>query len=87
MDRIVAAALAVAITVYAAPAAAEPLTFDVALQRAAANAPSVQANEAGVEASRSAALSAGRLPDPTLSVGLDNFPVSGPPRSASKKTA
>lgn len=85
MDRIVAAALAVAITVYAAPAAAEPLTFDVALQRAAANAPSVQANEAGVEASRSAALAAGRLPDPTLSVGLDNFPVSGPPAFSFKE--
>ena len=79
MDRIGAAALAVAIAVYAGPAAAEPLTFDVALERAAANAPSVQANAAGVEAKRSAAIAAGRLPDPTLSVGIDNFPVSGPP--------
>ena len=58
---------------------AEPLTFDAALRRAAANAPSVQANEAGVEASRSSAIAAGRLPDPTLSVGIDNFPISGPP--------
>ncbi|MDL2352045.1 MAG: TolC family protein [Pseudomonadota bacterium] len=79
MDRIGAAALAVAIAVYAGPAAAEPLTFNVALERAAANAPSVQANEAGVEATRSAAIAAGRLPDPTLSVGIDNFPISGPP--------
>ena len=79
MDRIGAAALAVAIAVYAGPAAAEPLTFDVALERAAANAPLVQANAAGVEAKRSAAIAAGRLPDPTLSVGIDNFPVSGPP--------
>ena len=79
MDKIGAAALAVAIAVYAGPAAAEPLTFNVALERAAANAPSVQANEAGVEASRSAAVAAGRLPDPTLSVGIDNFPISGPP--------
>lgn len=58
---------------------AEPLTFNAALERAAANAPSVQANAAGVDASRSASIAAGRLPDPTLSVGLDNFPVSGPP--------
>ena len=79
MDRIGAAALAVAIAVYAGLAAAEPLTFDAALERAATNAPSVQANEAGVEASRSAAIAAGRLPDPTLSVGIDNFPISGPP--------
>ena len=79
MDRIGAAAVAVAIAVYAGSAAAEPLTFNTALERAAANAPSVQANEAGVEASRSAAIAAGRLPDPTLSVGIDNFPISGPP--------
>ena len=79
MDRIGAAALAVAIAAYAGPATAEPLTFNAALERAAANAPSVQANEAGVEAKRAAAIAAGRLPDPTLSVGIDNFPVSGPP--------
>ena len=60
-------------------ASAEPMTFNAALERAAANAPSVQANEAGVEAKRAAAIAAGRLPDPTLSVGIDNFPVAGPP--------
>ena len=58
---------------------AEPLTFVAALQRAARGAPTLQASEAGVEAKRSAAIAAGRLPDPTLSVGIDNFPVSGPP--------
>lgn len=58
---------------------AEPLTFDAALQRATTNAPSVQASAAGVDATRSASIAAGRLPDPTLSVGVDNFPVSGPP--------
>ena len=60
-------------------AQAEPLTFDAALQQAAANSPALQASGAGIEASRSAAIAAGRLPDPTLSVGIDNFPVSGPP--------
>lgn len=60
-------------------ALAEPLTFDAALDRATSTAPSVQANEAGIEAARSAAIAAGRLPDPSLTVGIDNFPVSGPP--------
>ncbi len=58
---------------------AEPLTFGAALDRAAHTALSVQAGEAGVEARRFIAVAAGRLPDPTLSVGIDNFPVSGPP--------
>ncbi len=55
------------------------MTFNAALERAAGSAPSVQANTAGVEASRSSAIAAGQLPDPTLSVGIDNFPISGPP--------
>jgi len=65
----------------AIPAAvlAEPMTFDAAIERAAADAPSVRASEAGVEATRSASVAAGRLPDPTLTVGVDNFPISGPP--------
>lgn len=60
-------------------ALAEPLSFDAALARAAREAPSLQANAAGVEAMRSASVAAGRLPDPTLSAGIENFPVSGPP--------
>ncbi|MGE4305829.1 MAG: TolC family protein [Novosphingobium sp.] len=76
MKRILALAAAAA-----APGAAlaEPLTFDAALTRATRDAPSIHAGEAGVEARRSAAVAAGRLPDPTLNLGLDNFPVSGPP--------
>lgn len=58
---------------------AEPLTFSVAIERATRDAPSIRAGEAGVEASRSASVAVGRLPDPTLNLGLDNFPVSGPP--------
>ena len=57
----------------------EPMTFDAAIRRATATAPSVQASTAGVDATRSASFAAGQLPDPTLSVGIDNFPVSGPP--------
>jgi len=79
MHRIGAAALAAAMAVYAGRVSAEPLTFNTALERAAATAPSLQASEAGVDATRSAEIAAGRLPDPTLSVGIDNFPISGPP--------
>ena len=57
---------------------AQPLTFEDALSRAE-TAPSVQARGLDIEARRSAAIAAGRLPDPRLGVGLDNFPVSGPP--------
>ena len=57
---------------------AEPMTFDAALERAAREAPSLQAGEAGVEASRSASIAAGQLPDPTLDLGIQDFPVTGP---------
>lgn len=58
---------------------AEPMTFDTALERATTTEPSVRANQAGVEAARVASVAAGQLPDPTMSVGVDNFPISGPP--------
>ncbi|HKY82787.1 TolC family protein [Novosphingobium mathurense] len=60
-------------------ASAEPLSFDVALERAAANAPVLEARNRQIQARQSSAIAAGRLPDPTLGVGIDNFPVSGPP--------
>lgn len=60
-------------------ALAEPMSFDAALQRAARAAPSLKAGAAEVDAMRSDSVAAGRLPDPTLSAGIDNFPVSGPP--------
>lgn len=58
--------------------AAEPLTFDAALDRARREAPSVAARTAGVEAAQSAAIAADRLPDPTLELGIRDFPVTGP---------
>lgn len=71
------AALLVAL---AAPLAhGEPLTFDAALILAQRSAPSLAAKSADVEAARSSAVSAGRLPDPKLRLGIENFPVSGPP--------
>lgn len=76
MRLIVLAPLLTAIPI---AALAEPMTFDAAIRRAAASAPSLQASAAGVDASRSASVAAGELPDPTLTVGVDNFPISGPP--------
>ena len=57
---------------------AGPLTFDAALQRARQEAPSLKAKALGADAARSARGAAGALPDPTLAVGIDSFPVSGP---------
>ncbi|MFC3068443.1 TolC family protein [Phenylobacterium soli] len=71
--------LAAVAALAAAPAAAEPLTYAGALDLAARSAPSLQASALKVDAARAAAHAAGRLPDPKLSVGVDNFPVSGPP--------
>ena len=59
-------------------ALADPLTFNAALDQARRSAPSIQAKSAGVDATRAARGAAGALPDPTLAIGVDSFPVSGP---------
>lgn len=59
-------------------ALADPLTFESALNQARRSAPSIQAKSAGVDATRAARAAAGALPDPTLAVGVDSFPISGP---------
>ena len=71
--------LPLAAALLATSARAAPLSFDSALKAAEASAPSIRAKALEVEASRSAARAAGALPDPKLSFGLDNFPISGPP--------
>lgn len=58
---------------------ADPLTFEAALARSDAQAPSLRARTLDIDARRSAAQASGQLPDPKLGVGLDNFPISGPP--------
>lgn len=78
MNRIGAAAIAAAITAYAGSAGAEPLTFGAALERATAEAPSLRGRAAGVSAAQAAAVAADRLPDPTLDLGIRDFPVTGP---------
>jgi cobalt-zinc-cadmium efflux system outer membrane protein len=57
---------------------AAPITFDAALQRARVDAPSSKAKLLGANAARDARGAAGALPDPTLAVGVDSFPISGP---------
>lgn len=59
---------------------AAPLTFDGALALAESAAPSLRAQDDGIESARSSAVAAGRLPDPRLFAGIENLPVSGPPR-------
>ncbi len=75
----IAVLAAVLAPICASAAVAEPLTFDTALRLALHNAPSLQAKAADVDGARSAALAAGRLPDPKLRFGVENYPVSGPP--------
>lgn len=61
------------------PVHAAPMTYATALQTAAANAPSLDAKARALRAAQSASVAAGRLPDPKVRLGLDNFPISGPP--------
>lgn len=60
-------------------AQAAPLTFTEAVRLAETTAPSIRAKAAEVDAARSLAIAAGRLPDPKLQAGVSNFPISGPP--------
>lgn len=62
----------------ATTAHAGPLTYAGALDLAGRSAPSLQAGALKVDAARAASRAAGRLPDPKLSVALEDFPVSGP---------
>lgn len=73
-SAIVAAGFALA----AFSARAEPLSFEKALKAASQSAPSLGARAADVQAARSAEIAAGQLPDPKLTLGADNFPVTGP---------
>lgn len=57
---------------------AAPLTFEAALQRARQEAPSLKAKGLGIDAAHSARGAAGGLPDPTLGVSVESFPISGP---------
>lgn len=55
-----------------------PLSFTQALRLAEQNAPLLTARQARLEAAREDAGRAAALPDPRLTVGLSNWPVTGP---------
>ncbi len=55
----------------------EELSLDAAVRRALEIAPQVSAQAANLEAMQALTVSAGRLPDPELIVGIDNLPVTG----------
>ena len=58
-------------------ASAEPLSFEATLEIATRSSPDIAVQTTSVDAARSAAVAAGRLPDPKLAVGIENLPVTG----------
>ncbi|THD07366.1 TolC family protein [Rhodanobacter lindaniclasticus] len=62
----------------AASAAEAPLTLEAAVQQGLARAPQMEARAADGTAAREEAARAGQLPDPVLTFGLANFPVTEP---------
>lgn len=73
-------AAALVASALALPSLAAELTLDEALRLADANAPSLAAQSARLQAASSAAIPAGALPDPKLLLGVQNYPVGGPER-------
>lgn len=61
---------------------AQGLSFEQTLQIALQQAPSLQARLASVQGATALQTSAGQLPDPKLSFGLDSLPVNGPNRGS-----
>ena len=68
------------LTVPAANAAADnaPLTLADALRLAETRAPALAASTAAASAARDLGVAAGQLPNPVLSVGVENVPAAGP---------
>ena len=58
--------------------AADPLTLDEALRLAQERSRQLPAQDAAARASRELAVAAGQRPDPTLTAGINDYPVSGP---------
>ena len=77
--RLRAMAIALLAT-FAAPdvlAALRAVSLPEAIERAVQRAPLLDARKAGVNAANEEAARAGALPDPTLTVGIENLPVTG----------
>jgi outer membrane protein TolC len=69
-----------AVALLPALAAAAPLTLDQALELAVQRSEAARSARADVTSAEEAAHAAGQLPDPMLSVGVENLPVTGPDR-------
>jgi outer membrane protein, heavy metal efflux system len=67
-----------AFIIVAQAAQAQSVSYDQALQAARVEQPVVQAREAELAARQETAAAADQLPDPTLSAGIVNLPVTGP---------
>lgn len=78
--RMLALGLGIALsgTMPAAHAVDAPLTLEAAVQRGVADAPSLKARTATIAAMHEDAVRAGRLPDPSLAVGVNNYPITAP---------
>lgn len=59
---------------------AAPLTLDQAMELAAQRSASMRAAQAGASSAAEAGRAAGQLPDPMLTVGVENLPVTGADR-------
>lgn len=70
--------LATVAAVSVTQAAVPPLTLEAAVRQGVAQAPLIAARAADASAMREEAQRAGRLPDPSLSFGVANFPVTAP---------
>ncbi len=80
LSKIAAAGLsAVGALVASSVSYAAPLTYTAALAAAETSSPNLQARSLQMESARAAARAAGSLPDPKLALGVENFPISGPP--------
>lgn len=64
-----------------------PLTLAQAVDRAVDRSPDIAFQNANVNAAQAAAAAAGRLPDPKLSLGIENLPVTGEDRFSLRRDA
>lgn len=63
---------------FKAQATESPLTLEAAVQRGVAHAPLLAARSADTDAMHDESVRAGRLPDPSLTFGVANYPVTAP---------
>lgn len=78
MKRPIGTVLAVITALYPATIFAKPVSFEEALDQASSSAPSLKGPGVQISATQSLAIAADQLPDPSIEVGIKDFPVTGP---------